>query len=241
MPKLLRKRKPNLLWANLGVALLTLTSCASSGGTDNPIGRGLGWFSYVGAEDIRAQCGPQSRDRLRFVYNGIYGVQLRTYDVTAEAGDFGATAVIRVIGESNLLDLTLADPLVPWRGVRGDIALTRDDYLEIKRAVLESGFHQPAPFGLRLPSAEFYWIVGGCLDGRFRLNAWLHPSERFERLRFPTALLIHDPTGVPYYGPRPLGARPTDYIGSTPRGTSKTPSFQLQLGVDRLIGTGALF
>ena len=50
-------------------------------GEDQPVIRKFTWFSYIGADDIREKCKYSSNPQYRFVYNGVYNEQVRTYDI----------------------------------------------------------------------------------------------------------------------------------------------------------------
>ena len=67
--------------AVLAMTALTLTACEFTGAFDGAFSRNLKWFSYIGGEDLRKACGPGADDRFRFVYNGIYEKQIRSYDI----------------------------------------------------------------------------------------------------------------------------------------------------------------
>ncbi len=61
--------------------VIVVASCTYQGGLENPVTRKFTWFSYVNGDDIRKVCAGLGADRYRFVYNGIYQRQTRTYDV----------------------------------------------------------------------------------------------------------------------------------------------------------------
>ena len=73
------------------LASIALAGCQYAGPPGNPVSRNLSWFDYVGAENLKADCGPSASDRLRFVYNGIYDEQIRSYDVRSLPRRRGAT------------------------------------------------------------------------------------------------------------------------------------------------------
>ncbi|MGZ0245473.1 MAG: hypothetical protein ACKVH1_05760, partial [Alphaproteobacteria bacterium] len=72
-------------------ALLALGACEYTGPAGDPVSRNLSWFDYVGAEGLRDSCAPGASTRLRFVYNGIYDKQVRSFDLFALPGGRGAT------------------------------------------------------------------------------------------------------------------------------------------------------
>lgn len=225
----------------LSVAGLTGCEYAGPGGGDNPIARNLTWFSYVGGQDIRKQCAPGAPDDYRFVYNGIYKEQIRTYDVRLQRNGQGATVSAWARGQP---DLSKPHPLfsVPmlWSGTRGQATMPAAGVKELRSALKEDGFSDFRPVGLRLPSNEFYWTAVACVGGRFELNAWLYPSKRFKNLKFPAVLGKYDHTGVPFYKARPDDQRaedPTLYEGD---GSQNMPFF-MQLGRNGFVDSNAPF
>jgi len=114
--------------------------------------------------------------------------------------------------------------------------LSPREYAELKRALAESGYFQTPPYGLRLPSNRFFWLVAGCVDGSFRLNGWLYPSDRFARLSFPPLLTAVDKTGIPPTAPMDVDRLPPMRDRGPGGGVPvREPSFILQLGPDRLL------
>ena len=71
-------------FAIFGLGMVILGACASLG-EDHPITQKFNWFAHLGGADIRAACQSGAPDRYRFVYNGIYVEQVRSYDDWAEA------------------------------------------------------------------------------------------------------------------------------------------------------------
>jgi hypothetical protein len=217
-------------------AAAAAAACSYSGPTDNPIATSLTWFSYAGAGDIRRACAPGAPDRLRFIYNGLYDVQVRTYDVVQRStGEAMLSTSVR--GPADFVSgLSITDPLKPWRGFRGETPLRPPEVAALKRALTEDGFLAAPRVGLQLPSNEFYWLVAGCIDGRFQLNGWLYPSPGFARLTFPALLQRLDPLDVPFYAARGVNERYESYI---PPGGMRTPgdtTFILELGRNGLVG-----
>lgn len=193
------------------LALAGLTACAyqdpgAPESREHPFYTRVTWFSYVGGDDIRQQCLAGAPERYRLIYNGIYGEQVRTYDVVGEPQSGGALMSIRVLGSADVGGVTPQTVLfgqpsdAPTR-VRIDEAQLRD----LASSMDRSGYLQPAPAGLRLPSRRFYWVASGCRDGIFKFNAWRYPSERFNNLKFPIKLASFDPTGIPFNPPIPVG------------------------------------
>lgn len=208
-----------------------------AGNLDRPIMRRSSWFSYAGADDIRDACQPGEPDRYRLIYNADYEEQVRAYDLMQSATGQGAMLFVRVFGGGgNILSFNPFDPTGPWRGARSEAALSEDDFRQLKLAIDDSGFWDPAPRGLLLRSDQFYWLAAACVDGRFHFNAWRHPSDRFARLRLLPALLPFDQTGVPVREPRQV-------LASPPRGSGDTveSTFTFRVGENGLAGRLTLF
>ncbi|MBK8177286.1 MAG: hypothetical protein IPK66_19145 [Rhodospirillales bacterium] len=66
------------------VALAAVLSSCSYAGHDDALSQRFTWFSYINGDDIRA-LRKGSTDLYRFVYNGIYIKQARTYDIAPAA------------------------------------------------------------------------------------------------------------------------------------------------------------
>ena len=220
-------------------------SCSYRGGElDNPIARSVTWFSYAGGDDVRAACGPGARDRIRLIYNGVWDgyltdapTQVRTYDIAAVLDGQGAVMLARVFGEYNMATITLNDPFSVTRPTKVETTLSPREYADLKRMLRESGFFDAAPYGLRLPSNRFWWLAAGCVDGSFRLNGWLYPSDRFTRVTFAAPLAVLDKTNISPTPPQDVERFPSMRSATGPFGgvPLREPSFILQLGADRLI------
>lgn len=223
-------------------ALLALGACEYTGPAGDPVSRNLSWFDYVGAEGLREACAPGASTRLRFVYNGIYDKQVRSYDIFQLPGGRGATMSAWVRGNGDLTQgVQLSNLLSPWQGKRVESVLDPQTVANLLKALDADKFQSFKPAGLRLPSNEFYWIVTGCLNGRFHANAWMYPSDRFKALRFPAVLMANDRTGMTLRKAVPVNQRdddPTQHHGD------KSPSdqvFEIQLGANRIVGAKGLF
>lgn len=166
------------------VGVAVLVGCAAQGVAVDPVSRSLGWFSYLGGEDVREGCGTDAPARLRLVYNAVYTEQVRTYDVFAVAGEAAATVTARAFGSASLVGLELDDPLAPWRGTVVSAPIDQAGLKALRLSLDDSGFFGPAPEGLLLRSDSFYWAVSACLDGAFHFNAFAAPSAEYSRLRF---------------------------------------------------------
>jgi hypothetical protein len=235
----------------LAALLLALTAAASAGcayrGRDDALSQRFTWFSYINGDDIRAHCVPGAADRYRFVYNGVYIKQARTYDFApAEAGS-GFLLKARVLGPSDFSNVTIdpgqliSDPLdilAPFAGRKASLMLSGRDIDTLSASLATSGFFQPAPKGLYLRSEDFFWTGVACVNGRLTFNAWKYPSDRFDALTFPQLLYSWDATGVSVNPPRQM--TPFDVYGEA-SARDEYPRFTLTVGDNGLAGTGTLF
>ncbi len=81
-PVFLRLSAAALLFANI------FAGCTYHGTQqDNPVQRRFTWYSYLNGDDIREDCEADARPRYRFVYNGVYVQQVRSYDIRPVAGE----------------------------------------------------------------------------------------------------------------------------------------------------------
>lgn len=187
--------------------LLGLAGCQSSGPVDNPIGQSLTWFSYLDAQDLEAACGPGSPDRLRFVYNGTWEDQVRTYDIRRTAG--GAEVDARVLGQGNIASVLVQgfNLFGPWQAQKSTTQQSEGWLRDLVGALYASGFQAQPPQGRWLRSDAYFWVAAACLDGRYHWNAWAsdwprRAPEFIAQVRFVDPLLQADRTGVPYNPPQ---------------------------------------
>jgi hypothetical protein len=224
--------KPRRRFGLFAAFLLLLAACTAPGGPVlNPIGRSLSWFSYVGGEDVRARCGTDNRSQWRFVYNGQYDEEIRTYDVTDDIVGPGAILQARVAGRANLVTIDVLDPFGNWRGAVYQHLISTSERDGLARALGASGFGAASPKGLRLTSTDFYWAVSACEKGQFHFYAWRYPETDLAQLPFAKALFELDHTGVAVRAPRPYTAPPVDPTDAGARWSS----FQLTVGTNGLI------
>ena len=238
--------------AGLAALMLVLLVALTSGGCayrgrDDAISQRFTWFSYMNGNDIRTVCVPGAVDRFRFVYNGVYIQQARTYDIAPKENGEGYLLRVRVLGPSDLSNVgidpatIIEDPLellAPFAGRKTTLTLGGRDIDTLVASLTQSGFFQPAPSGLYLRSEDFFWVGVACIGGRMAFNAWRWPSQGFAALTFPKLLLSWDETGIPINPPRNLA--PFDIYGQTnPDG--KFPQFSLTVGNDGFRGVGTLF
>jgi len=229
---------------SLAGSLLLTAACAYHGDAGNPIARSLSWYSYLNGDDIRQRCAPGSPERYRFVYNGIYTEQVRSYDLTT-IGQGGHPALrVHVLGERGQIgDMPFDHPsavLAPWEGVDATVQLRAVDIENLRNAMLSAGVFQPLTERLELSSDTFYWVVTACTDGAIHFNAYQWPSPRFEQAAFPDLLFAWDPSGIPVNPPRQ--ARPSDiHRAQSPSDLREKVRFNVAASRDGLIGIGRLF
>ena len=173
---------------------LVLAGCAVAGQPRDPLTRELTWFGYLAGDDIRGAC-RTGLDRYRFVYNAVYTEQVRAYDLSIDADGAGVLDTT-VFGGIEVAEIPRRDPLPTWFGRPSRAAMATHDVAALLEALDASGFDDPPPFGARLDSGDFYWVVVACRSGRFDFNAFAAPGARFDGVAFLEPLLAHDGTGV---------------------------------------------
>ncbi len=183
------------------VAALGLGACTTfttyRGLPANPVERSLTWFRYLAGDDIRQSCKAGSPDHYRFVYNGIYEVQIRGYELTPVSD--GAELTVRARGASGLLNrFTIDNPFGPWELIHSRAVLSNSQAAAIVDAYADAVAASPPAAGQQLDSNEYYWIVAGCAAGTFALNVFVDPKVDVNALEFPQRLLAHDGSGVPF-------------------------------------------
>ena len=224
--------------------VMMLTGCSyREGGIINPITRKFQYFSYLGGDDIRDGCGTGAPARYRLVYNGVYDEHVRAYELRRAGPGSGATLNTQVFGGGGNLaaGFNPLDPTGPWRGTSSQVQLDEGTYLTLIRAIEASGFGEPPPQGLSLPSWGFYWAVAACANGRFHYNAWLHPSDRFDRIQFDKILFRLDGTNVAVNPPRRLNAAEHRLASGADRNDPTISTFEVKVGENGLVGNAAVF
>jgi hypothetical protein len=215
-------RPGTLLTAALGLA--ALAGCTYTGADiGNPFYRKAQWFSFVEGSDLAAACTPGSAERFRLVYNGLWDQQVRIYEWdSAERG-----LKISVVNTANVADITLNDPLSPWRAQVATVALDAGAYDRLAAALTDSGAFGPPALGLELPSHSYYWTAATCHGGQYAFTAWAYPSAAYDGARFPAALAALDPGRETIVKPGPV---PVDVIREYERNRGSVEEFTLKVG-----------
>lgn len=229
------RRAPAMLLA--ASAAVLVAGCAAFGPTDNPVARKLTWFSYLNGDDLRVSCGRGGSDRFRLVFNADYNRHVRTYDITGDLEQGGASVEARVIEATDLARLTPQDPLSAARGAVSEIKLTPQQFAVFIAGLRRSGAFEPAPEGLRLPSNGIYWLVNGCRGGQWFFTAYPYPSGRFTDARLSDLVGGTDRTGIPF---PPLPA-PADAPRRLPDRADDGVFFELQVADSGLVGPTGTF
>ena len=224
----------------MALVVIILSSCSYQGGSEQPVVRKFSWFSYVAAEDIRKKCNSANNSQYRFVYNGIYNEQVRTYDVS-QVGEGRYRIQINVTEEadisSNEFDLDDIDLFRPWRPKTSVTHVSTKEINMLNKALTDLGFFDSPLPSINLSSISFYWVVSSCIDGEFQQNAYLWPEEEFKKAAFPKLLSMWDYTDIPINPPRET----SDFsIYGTAETISFRNHFNLKFGGNGLLGHNLL-
>jgi len=223
------------------LGLVLLSACTYSGlsnDTGNPVTRKFSWFSYVSGDDIRAACVEGAPNQYRFVYNGIYDKQLRTYDLHPTAGgDYELLS--RVTEEASgriTTELGSPDLLQPWRAIESRADLSAPELQDIQSALQASRYFEITAPEEDFASYEFYWAGAACVGGKYRFRAVKWPSAEYKDAALKDLLSPWDKTTIPFNTPHEVSlfdAYPkddyNDYIGvftvrMTPNGIKRLAS-----------------
>ena len=189
----------------LGSVALILSACSYQGGSDHPVIKKFTWFSYIGADDIRKNCNHVAGPKYRFVYNGIYNEQIRTYDIS-KVGEYHYKIKTSVTEDADLSSVKFhsddLDLLRPWRPKTSVANVGIGDINMLTNTLMKLDSIGSSPPLKNLPSINFYWVVSACIDGHFHQNGYLWPSKEFNKAEFPKLLKSWDFTGIPLNPPR---------------------------------------
>jgi hypothetical protein len=177
---------------------------------EQPVVRSLNWFSYVAAEDIRADCRAGGRNRMRLVYNALWEEQVRTYELFLQPDGTAGLNIGVLAGQGAATDVSsftigqLSDVTGPWRMRRGQRLLTAAETGELMGLFQVSAAFGPPRDGLRLPDNDFWWTVASCRNGVWGFQAYHYPTDRFANVRFAEKLFGLDNVAVAVNRPRNL-------------------------------------
>ena len=204
--------KGSFLIAHGGLCLVCLfggllASACTFEGSRHPVPFKFTYFSYLNGDDIRSNCTYGGLDTLRFVYNGVYTEQVRTYDLVPNRRESGRFILeSRVSSEAEVsvftTDLYRPDLFAPWRPVESRVSVIPEDFRGLTSALKSDGFFAKPVFLGNVSSIQFYWLVSGCIDGTFYLRAFVWPEKSFIAADFPKLLSLWDRTGIPVNPPR---------------------------------------
>lgn len=215
--------------STLFVGLTLLGGCAYTGGDiGDPIHRKFHWFSFVAGDDIAASCSPDLPDRVRLVYNAVWGEQIRIY----EWDSVRRSLRVRVIGSGDVRDIRLTDPVAAWRASEVTVPLDAAAYDGLTAALAASGAFGPPAVGVEMPSRSYYWAAATCRQGRFTFTGWVYPSAVFDAARFPSALFALDPGRD---GVRQARVVPLDVMAEYNRQRGASTDFTLKVGAGGMV------
>lgn len=193
------------IFIRLFFIIVFFSSCSYQREIEHPVMRKFTWFSYIAATDIQKRCDRSSGLEYRFVYNGVYDEQVRTYDIShvgADRYEIKTNVSDEVDISSISLDLRRPDLFKPWRTKSSVTNVSINDIEMLTKTLKNIGFFNSSPPLRSFSSIEFYWIVSTCINGRFNQNGYFWPDEKFKTAQFPKLLHLWDFTDVPFNQPR---------------------------------------
>lgn len=221
--------------------VITASLCLAAAGpaaADNYFLRNFTWFGFVDGKELRERCGPGAPERIRLIHQAVFDQQIRVYEVDRPVPGGPAVLTARVLIKIDYSNFTFSEFFLGTQDRVSQATLDPPAFEALMAALAADGFMAPVPEGLRLPSDGFYWTVSACLGGRFKINGWVFPSERYAALRFPAQLLARDGTGVPAIPPRPTepGDRLRARGGNHAKNMDLRPAFDIRLTDDGVTG-----
>lgn len=210
---------------------------------DPPIVRAFNWFDFVAADDIRSQCAPGGRSRLRLIYNAIWEEQVRTYEVFLQPDGYAGMnfGVLAEQGRggivSDLLIGNARDVTDPWRMKRGQRLLNPEETRGLMGLLKASLAFGPPRDGMKLPDNDFWWTVASCVDGAWGFQAYHYPTDGFANVRFAEKLFGWDNVPIAVNPPRkllPAELRRDEGAPDTRRAAGRGDRWMLVVGKDGL-------
>lgn len=195
--------------------IVLLAACQTTGDISDPFSRRSAWGSFISGGDIRAACQPGSPQTYRMVYNANREDQVRIYDLT-ETAEGGNLRVRVLTGKVRLQERTLgADFFRSFQPEDVNTVLTDQNVQLIRRAMQADGVFDSPPEERRILSEWHFWVISGCLNGRFWFDLRVDPEPALETLNFPEALRAVDFATAPYPSPPPEKRRERHEIRTT--------------------------
>ena len=198
-------------------------SRASTGSTSG----GNTWTTFISGQDIKASCTASSPDTYRFVYNAEFTEHVRHYEMY-DTGDGSAVLNIIVRGPTRISGdpARITGRVSGKRSVNGLAPFERNSLVQ---TLMSSGFtSSPLPAGTVLPSDGHFWVVSGCRNGQFTVNAWTYPSDRWDSITFPGMLGQLDFTNIRF---NPLETR-TEAQRAAARSGDVAQAFDIRVSSD---------
>jgi len=182
---------------------LAASACTYTGNADDPVTRRFTYMSYLAADDIRHNCGPNSPDRYRFVYNAEYNRQVRLYEVGIAPDGREGKLETRVFGGVPFDPFEFGFDNCLTERAADRMRLRPREVRMIEDALDDAGFYERPQRPIELWSDRYYWLVSGCVEGVFYQNGYPYPSRRYDRQHFADVLEELDSTGVRFVDPPP--------------------------------------
>ena len=153
---------------------------------------------------MQRDCRNPNRNQYRFVYNGNYNEQVRTYDITTKhVNKYKIKITVSEDVDLSNITFSLANPDVykPWRPRTSITHVSAREIELLERTLVDVGFFDKPPPSSNLSSFDFYWLVSACIKGKFFQNAYVWPSNSFKHAQFPKLLAMWDFTRIPLNRP----------------------------------------
>ncbi len=227
------------------LVLLMATGTASAQrpdrGVDKPILRSFNWFDYVAAKDIRDECRPGGRSRLRLVYNALWEEQVRAYEIFLQPDGTAGMNIGVLVGQGTVTpgvgNMVLSEPsdiFGPWSMKKGERLLNAGETAELISLLQASQGFGPPKDGMRLPDNDFWWTVASCRNGVWGFQAYHYPSDGFANVKFSNRLFSWDTVPIPVNPPRKLEPAELRRDWNAPIHRARADRWMLVVGKDGL-------
>lgn len=218
----------------LALVAASVTGCTLTGPPSTGLGRQLGWYAYLGGDDIRRTCVPGADDHMRFVYQATFAGQVRGYELVVPGGSDTGGLRSQAWGAPALMSFGPGGPSLGGP-VEAHAVVEPAELSALAAALGESRFDGAAPVGARLRSDRYFWTVAACRNGSFHFNAFLLDLDDPRQPAFAAPLFALDRTGVAVRPPEPTGGplRTLDPARASPE-RREDLSFELRVGPEGL-------